>query len=284
MKRNLFIYQIYYTKETQSKLDRGFIPLDNIENKRPDWREYWCIKNFFTKNKIIDDDFYGFFSPKLFERTGLLSDDIYDFINQNEENIDIFLFNPIKKSSFVFFNVIDQATDKHDSKTFDIFKKIFFIISKNKLNVFDLVNHSNSTVYCNYFVAKGSFWKKWLEINNFLFNDLELQQSIFRDDLTKKVNYANTKVELKVFIMERVTSIILACIPDIKRSSYNIFNMPNFKDTNFFSKKFFLFLDYLKKTYEKNNNKIYKILFFLARINIFHFSMFISHIFRKRSN
>jgi hypothetical protein len=284
MKRNLFIHQIYYTKETQSKLDRGFIPLDNIENKRPDWREYWCIKNFFTKNNIINDDFYGFFSPKLFERTGLLSDDIYDFINQNEENIDIFLFNPIKKSSFVFFNVIDQATDKHDSKTFDIFKKIFFIISKNKLNVFNLVNHSNSTVYCNYFVAKGSFWKKWLEINNFLFNDLELQQSIFRDDLTKKVNYANTKVELKVFIMERVTSIILACIPDIKRSSYNIFNMPNFKDTNFFSKKFFLFLDYLKKTYEKNNNKIYKILFFLARINIFHFSMFISHIFRKRSN
>ena len=47
MKRKIFIYQIYYSKETRSKLDPGFIPLDNTENQRPDWREFWCIKSFF---------------------------------------------------------------------------------------------------------------------------------------------------------------------------------------------------------------------------------------------
>ena len=246
MKRNLFIYQIYYSKETQSKLDPGFIPFDNTENKRPDWREFWCIKSFFTKNKIVDEDFYGFFSPKLFERTGLVSSNIYEFINQNKENVDIFLFNPIKKSSFVFFNVIDQAMDKHDPKTFDIFKKIFFTINKNKYNISDLVNHSNSTVYCNYFVAKGSFWKEWLKIYDFLFYDLECKESIFRNDLTKEVSYATINVELKVFIMERVVSIMLACIPNIKRVSYNIFDMPNFKNTSCFSKNLFFF-NYINK-------------------------------------
>ena len=284
MKRNLFIHQIYYSEETQSKLDHGLIPLDNSENKRPDWREYWCIKLFFTKNKIVEEDFYGFFSPKLFERTGLVSANIYNFINQNKENIDIFLFNPVKKSSFVYFNVIDDATKKHDSKIFNIFKKIFFIINKNKFNISDLVNHSNNTVYSNYFVAKGSFWKEWLKINDFLFDDLESYESIFRDDLKKVVNYANTEVQLKVFIMERVASIMLACIPTFKISTYNIFNMPNFKNTSFFSKRFFLFLDYLKINYEKKKNIIYKILFFLTRINIFHLSMFRSYIFRKWPN
>ena len=119
MKRKIFIYQIYYSKETRSKLDLGFIPLDNTENQRPDWREFWCIKSFFDKNKIDNENFYGFFSPKLFDKTGLTSSSIYNFINQNHESIDIFLFNPIKKSSFVFFNVIDQAVDKHKSITFD---------------------------------------------------------------------------------------------------------------------------------------------------------------------
>ena len=102
MKRNIFIHQIYYSKETQSKLDQGFIPLDNTENKRPDWREYWCIKSFFIKNKIVDENYYGFFSPKLFEKTGLTSTNIFNFINQNNDNIDIFLFNPIKKAVLFF--------------------------------------------------------------------------------------------------------------------------------------------------------------------------------------
>jgi len=284
MKRNIFIHQIYYSKETQSKLDQGFIPLDNTENKRPDWREYWCIKSFFIKNKIIDENYYGFFSPKLFEKTGLTSINIFNFINQNDNNIDIFLFNPIKKSSFIFFNVIDQAINKHETKLYDTFKKIFSIINKDKFNITNLVNHSDNTVYSNYFVAKGSFWKEWLKINEFLFNDLESNNSNFQDVLTKEVNYSNKKVQLKVFIVERVASIILACVPDIKRLSYNIFKMPNFRNTSFFSKNYFLFLDYLKINYGKNNNQIYKILFLLTSLNIFNLSMFISCVFRKRSN
>jgi hypothetical protein len=268
MKRKIFIYQIYYSKETRSKLDPGFIPLDNTENQRPDWREFWCIKSFFDKNKIDNESFYGFFSPKLFDKTGLISSSIYNFIDQNHESTDIFLFNPIKKSSFVFFNVIDQAVDKHKSITFDIFTKIFFVTYKNEFNLSRLVNHSNSTVYCNHFVANGSFWKKWLKINEFLFDDLEKHNSVFKNSLTKEINHETKKVELKVFIMERIVSIMLACRPDIKRSSYNIFDMPNFKETSFFSKNLFLFLDFLKISYEKNNNKIYKILFVLFRLLI----------------
>lgn len=260
MKRNLFIYQIYYSKETQTKLDPGFIPLNNVENKNPVWREYWCIKNFFKKNKIINKNFYGFFSPKLFEKTGLTSSDIYNFINKNKNDIDVFLFNPIKKSSFVFFNVIDQAIDKHKSKFYLIFKKIF---RKKNFNFTNLVNHSNNTVYCNYFIARGFFWKEWLEINKFLFSGLERRNQNFRISIPKIVKYKTEKVALKVFVMERVASLILAFGSEIKRSSYNIFNMPNFRNTNFYSKKIYLFLDYLKIKYEKNNKEIYKILFFL---------------------
>ena len=266
MKRKLFIYQIYYSKDTQSKLDPGFIPLDNTKNRRPDWREFWCIKSYFDKNKIVDENFYGFFPPKFFDKTGLVSCSVYNFINQNQKNTDIFLFNPIKKSSFIFFNVIDQATDKHGYKIYDIFKKIFRFTNKYEFNLSNLVNHSNSTVYCNHFVAKGSFWKKWLAINQFIFEDLEKYNSIFRNTLSKKIKHQNKNVELKVFIMERVVSVMLACKAEIIRSSYNIFDMPNFKKTNLFSKYIFLFLDYLKINYEKYGYRKYKILFFLFRL------------------
>ena len=47
---NCSIYQIYYDEATRLSNDNGFLQLDNSLNERPDWSEYWPIRNYF---KII---------------------------------------------------------------------------------------------------------------------------------------------------------------------------------------------------------------------------------------
>lgn len=82
---NLHIHQIFYSDDTRRTLDPGFIPLDNLANERPDWREYWPIRKFLS-----------------FDITGLLTD-------------------------------------------------------------------SRNTMFCNYFVVTGRFWRAWFSIKEKMF-------------------------------------------------------------------------------------------------------------------
>ena len=54
----IHIHQIYYSPETRAQLDAGFTPLDNLANERPDWREYWPIRNHLLRNALADDDYH----------------------------------------------------------------------------------------------------------------------------------------------------------------------------------------------------------------------------------
>ena len=63
------IYQIYYDEPSRQALDSGFIPLDNTDNLRPDWSELWVIRRFLLNTPLIEDQWYGFLSPKFTAKT-----------------------------------------------------------------------------------------------------------------------------------------------------------------------------------------------------------------------
>lgn len=44
------IYQIYYNKETFSRLDEEFIPYDNKKNERTEWYEFEVIYSYLKNN------------------------------------------------------------------------------------------------------------------------------------------------------------------------------------------------------------------------------------------
>ena len=62
---NYSIYQIYYDEATRLSNDSGFLQLDNSFNERPDWSEYWPIRNYFKNNILEDNKYYGFFHLNL---------------------------------------------------------------------------------------------------------------------------------------------------------------------------------------------------------------------------
>ena len=83
------LYQIYYSEQSRAQLDPGFLPLDNSANERPDWREYWPIRRFLLDNPLDPQTYYGFFSPKFREKTGLDAAAVQRFIEQQDGAADV---------------------------------------------------------------------------------------------------------------------------------------------------------------------------------------------------
>jgi len=103
------IYQICYSEETLAKIPEGFLALDNSDNIRPDWREYWPIRNFLLNNTLSDDVLYGFLSPKFTDKTLLDYQGIQEFINVKYKNEDIVTFSPFWDLCSIFKNIFEQG-------------------------------------------------------------------------------------------------------------------------------------------------------------------------------
>ena len=71
MSANTKIFQIYFKPELEKHLEPEFTPLSNVENPRPDLRE-WDVWNREHDNIIKQGlDYWGFVSWKFKEKTGL---------------------------------------------------------------------------------------------------------------------------------------------------------------------------------------------------------------------
>ena len=91
--KKIYIHQIFYDATSRAKIQPGFIPIDNTNSKHSDWFEFWVILNFLRNNTLEEGAWYGFLSPKFFEKTGkkfditMYSGDIYT-IEMREVQLD----------------------------------------------------------------------------------------------------------------------------------------------------------------------------------------------------
>ncbi|MEI7532234.1 MAG: hypothetical protein WCK52_09920 [Betaproteobacteria bacterium] len=198
------IYQIYYSKETQASNDQGFLQLDNLSNERADWSEYWPIRNFLLSNELDESSFYGFFSPKFKQKTFLSSTEVYHFIDQNDE-AEVILFPPHYDHSAFNINIFLQAEAAHRG-ILEVFCRSFH---REEDFFKNLVMTSNDTIFCNYFVAKPSFWRQWLKIGEGIFSEAEQLSSELAILLNGDSQYGIGRAPSKVFVIERIASYLL---------------------------------------------------------------------------
>src|SRR5580692_4722028 len=88
------LYQIVYSQKTLDGITPGYLPLDNLDSKRNDWREYWPIRNFLLSQPLAEDCYYGFFSPRFREKTGLSHAQTVEFIRAAPVGTDVVTFSP----------------------------------------------------------------------------------------------------------------------------------------------------------------------------------------------
>lgn len=224
MNRKAFVYQVYYSDETERMVDDGFIPLDNLANERPDWREYWPMRNVLLNTELQSEGYYGVFSPRFHEKTGLTSADVYRLIDEAPPDSDVIHFSPFTEMLALHTSAFEQGDIAHAglSQLTDLF---LTTIGRSRLTS-SIISHSHNTVFCNFFVAKPAFWQAWFNINERLFAIAERDDTPLARQLRSDTKYRSSGVPMKIFVMERIASYLLGSEPRWKVCFACPFEMP----------------------------------------------------------
>lgn len=218
------VFQIYYSAATRQMLEAPYTPLDNSSNERPDWREYWPIRRYFHDHPPRDDDFYGFLSPAFRAKTRLEPRAVLDFIAAHAEGADVVLFSPFFDQIAFFLNCWEQGVLAHANSR-AVFEEGLALVAP-EFRLYETVGCSRNTVYCNYFIARGTFWREWLGRCERLFACAERGDTTLGHALAAPVAYNSQTAPAKVFIVERVASALLATQARWRVRAYNPLLLP----------------------------------------------------------
>ena len=226
---SIFIYQIFYDQASKAMLDPGFIPLDNSLNERPDWYEFWVIRDFLKKNKLQENGWYGFLSPKFTLKTGFNSSILFDAIEKCCECSDVCIISNSWDQLAYFLNPFEQGEFWHP----ELLKlsQCFFDKIGINMDLATLVTHSKISVFSNYIIAKPRFWEEWLTIADKFFDIVE---SNAVPELSQKTSYGSPdyRVPMKTFIQERFATVILA------QGGYHVVSLDQIQDQELFFRLF----------------------------------------------
>ena len=217
-----YVYQICYSPETKQNVPEGFLVLDNTSNERPDWREFWAIRNFLNNQVLTENTLYGFLSPKFPSKTGLDHSKILSYLNNHYAGEDLVSFSPFWDLMAIFKNVFEQGDFFHPglSETCQKFADSFL----DGLDLRNSIMDSSNTIFCNYFLAKKEFWDKWLQIAEYMFLSAESNHSELGKLLNQPTTYGIQQLPMKVFVQERLVSICLLANKHLKCLNYSPFN------------------------------------------------------------
>lgn len=240
MSENPQLYQIIYNEDTLAARDPDFQILDNLDNLRPDWSEYWPIRRFLLNNPIEDTTYYGFFSPKFFQKTGIHAKSIKDLLQSRGE--DVVIFSPYLEVSALFLNQIEQGNNAHPS-LLSLFADLF----PRKNGAPALVQDTLTTIYSNYFIATGRFWRAWLRKCEPIFQIAEAQHSSLGLRLCHQtIHDGKPGYQLKVFLIERIAGLMLADDAGWTRAAPLAYQMPLYYPQYDRHRDMLIFLDLLK--------------------------------------
>ena len=223
VKPKLKLHQICYSNETKQNIPAQFLALENLHNPRPDWREYWPIREFLLNHTLEEDTFYGFFSPRFTYKTGLDFEKIRNFVHQHGKENDVLIFSPFWDLNSFFQNPFLQGDFFHPGLMESA--QLFADYSELNLDLSKIVMHADNTAFCNYFIAKKKFWLHWLELGEKLFQVAESNEGAVAKSLQQNSLYSEELLPHKIFVQERLVNLVLAP-SNFKSKAFNVFNMP----------------------------------------------------------
>lgn len=251
MSRIARIFQISYSPEIRELLEKGFEIVGDESNPRPDWFEYWHIRNFLQTEVLENNMFYGFLSPKFKQKTFLSAASVNLFVEKNIE-ADVILFSPYYDQISLFLNIVEQGCFAHPELR-PLFENVGRRYFKN-IDIDTFVTTSKNTVFCNYFIAKRAFWDRWFEICEDIYDIFENNKNTLGCELKATTRYKQEIVPLKTFLIERIATLILYSETHWKVKNYSPYNSLIGKMFPSVSRPYFLDLDSLKIAFLESSN------------------------------
>ena len=215
------LYQIAYSPAALDLIQPGYRVLDNLDNPRPDWFEYWPMRRFLLNQPLDEAAFYGFFSPKFGAKTHLSHAEVVTFVRSQADHADVLLFSPQPDMGAFFLNVFEQG-ETFDAGLIDAYSALLTSIGR-PAPLRQLVMDSRQIVFSNYFVARPAFWREWLRLNEALFAACEDPHHPLHSQLCQATSYGNG-AQRKVFLQERAASLLLATQAHWRSQAYNPFS------------------------------------------------------------
>lgn len=238
------LFHIAYSPETRAAMEDGYELLDNLANPRPDWFEYWPIRQWLGSQPLDDEAFYGFFSPKFRAKTGLAAADVRRHVEAHGADADVLLYSPFPTQVAYFLNVFEQGEQSHPGfmqTCADVLQALGMPVALQ-----GLVMDARQTVYSNYFVARPAFWREWLRWTEAVFVLAEAADSSLRERLQAPTAYAGS-VQIKVFVVERIASLLLSVQPRWRAVAHNPFGHRHASEPDLGNPTFQLCADALKR-------------------------------------
>ena len=219
------LFQICYSEETRQSIPAGFAELDNLDNERPDWREFWPMRNYLMNHALEENVFYGFFSPRFTYKTGLDIEKIREFAHQHGADHEVLIFSPFWDLNSLFINSFEQGEFFHPG-LMACSQQFLQAVGKD-LRLSELVMHGDNTAFCNYFIAKKRFWLHWLELGEKLYQSAEAEGTVLGHALNQNTIYSHDLLPQKIFVQERLVNMLLAG-PEFKSMSrsWSMFGLP----------------------------------------------------------
>lgn len=221
------LYQIAYSAATLASIEPGYHMLDNLDNVRPDWYEYWPIRRFLldaiANDRLDEQAFYGFFSPKFGAKTAMAHGDVVRTVQQVAAQCDVVLFSPQPDMGAFFLNVFEQG-ETFDAGLIEAFEGFLAHVGR-PVNLRTLVMDARQTVFSNYFVARPAFWRSWLALSEQFFACCEGADGAdpaLREQLVVATSYPGA-AQRKVFLAERIASLLLCIEPHWRSHAANPF-------------------------------------------------------------
>ena len=221
---NFQLYQIAYDERSRALVQAsGFRLLDNMAGERPDWYEYWPIRRFLATQVLEDDTWYGFVSPRFGEKTGLGPREVEAVIAGHcaaGAMPDVVLFSPQPDMGAFFLNVFEQGELFHPG-----FLKVAQAVVESLGIDVPLATHvtdARQIVYSNYFFARKPFWQAWFRLTEAIFAMAEDPANPLGQALSEATSYPG-QAQQKVFMIERVASLMLATQPQWRPASADTF-------------------------------------------------------------
>ncbi|NJD25001.1 MAG: hypothetical protein FIB06_06310 [Betaproteobacteria bacterium] len=204
------LFQIYYDENSKGGLEKGYVPLDNTENLRPEWFEFHVIRQFLLANQLSDNAWYGFFSTKVRDKSTLTYDEIRRFVEFSEGKADVALISVGWDQLSFFRNPFEQGDFFHPGIT--QFSQYVVDRLGYKLDLKRSIGHTGNFAFSNFIVAKLRYWAEWLRFANFFYDLVENWQGgvpdVIRGDTRYLTDHA-AEAPFRTFIQERMPFVIL---------------------------------------------------------------------------
>lgn len=208
MHKILNIYQIQWGDD---KLVDGMKTLV----AHPDGKKYFEYPTItaFLETQLVDEEYYGFFSPKFLNKKKLSLDEIRNYCSKHDS--DVYIFNPFQFKSYLYKNILSDARDIHDSKAIE---QVIKILERDFSFSISQRSHPVTWSYSNYWIAKGSILKQYL----LFYKKLIDEYKFYEEENNVDARYKDVRSCIP-FIFERLLTVFLNLRPDIRVKNYSEF-------------------------------------------------------------